>query len=143
MNLLKTSPLRLIACLAALFLGATPMLAQDEDEYGPLFDSIPIPDGLNKEDLRTAIAPALIARGWTVKEQSDRRVIGYLKHRGNEATVTFILDGEQIQIFCVGWALNRQGQRAKPETPRGWLGNLRKDIAKSLNAKAAQRMAGE
>lgn len=137
MNYKTMTSSRSFLCAVVLFFGLSlPALAQDDEDLGERFDIVPIPEGLTKEDVRDVIARSFIDRGWTVKERSDTRVVGYLKQRGNEAEATFLYGPEQVEMYCKGWAINRRGERVKPEQPRGWLGNLKKDITKGLNLKS-------
>ena len=77
---------------------------------------------------------ALQHREWQVQSASDDKVVGYLKHRTNEATVTFILGEGKIDLYCVGWSVDKTtGVRKKPEQPKTWLNNLRSDITKGFN----------
>ena len=78
-----------------------------------------------------------VARGWTVKEDSDAKVVLYLLHHGVEATVTFLISEEEIEAYCVAFAVDKEGNHKKPEQPTNWLGNLKKDITKSLTVAMA------
>jgi len=140
MRTLRLFPLVVALVAFALPFCATRMsAADDDDEIGEHFESVPVPEGMTKEEIRDAIASVFAARTWIVKQKTDRRVVGYLKHRGNEATATLMFDGDQVEIYCVGWALNRRGERAKPEQPRGWLGNLKKDLVRRFAEVSATR----
>lgn len=137
----RTSSLLFLFTLLAsiLVVPVTSAVAADSGDeiVGERYESVPIPEGLTKEDIRDAIAQVLGAREWLVKQKTDRRVVGYLKHRGTEATVTILFDGENAEIYCDGWVLDRSGARKKPEQPRGWLGNLQRDLKKKFAVMAA------
>ncbi|BET66197.1 hypothetical protein ASA1KI_11150 [Opitutales bacterium ASA1] len=128
---------RLLVVVSLGFLASSaPACAQYEEEeadYGEFFERVPVPEGISKEELRDMVAVVLATRGWTIQQKTDRRVVGYLKHRGNEATATMLFTGDTVDIYCEGWAINKSGQRTKPEQPRGWLGNLRKDLTRRFS----------
>jgi hypothetical protein len=76
----------------------------------------------------------LAARQWNIREKADGRVAGYLKHRSNEATVTLVYDATKVDVYCVGWAIDKKtGERKKPEQPKGWLKNIQSDLTKVFN----------
>lgn len=135
-----STPLTRAGLLAALLLSlALPGAVQADDDLGPLADTLYVPDGATREDCKEVVAYSLAARGWTVRERTDERVIGYLKHRGNEAIATFILRDDTIEFYCLGYAIDKNGNRKKPEQPRGWIGNLTRDINKRLGMRAATK----
>lgn len=106
----------------------------DESELGEAVGTVAVPSGLSADEVKDAIVSALAGRQWGIKSKSDGRVVGYLKHRSNEATVTLVYDTSSIELYCVGWAINkRTGERKKPEQPRGWLKNIQADVTKILN----------
>jgi len=122
----------LVAAFALCFLRAA---AADGSDLGQSAGSILVPAGASKSEVKNAITSALVARGWTVQSSTDDRVVGYLKHRSNEATLTLVYDESKIDLFCVGWQINKNtGAHEKPEQPTGWLKYLRADIPKILGA---------
>ena len=107
--------------------------AAPASELGQPAGSIAIPTGVSASAVKTAIVTALAGRQWTVVSQSDERVVGHLKHRSNEATVTFIIGSSAVEMHCVGWQIDKKtGVHEKPELPDRWLKNLKNDIPKFL-----------
>lgn len=133
---LKISSLRgtLVAAIATLLFTVLPAAAQTaENELGESAWTLSVPSGLSASDVQNAIITALAGRQWNLKSKSDGQVVGYLKHRSNEATVTFVYDTTKIECFCVGWEINKKtGVRKGPEQPRNWLKNLQGDTTKNL-----------
>ncbi|MGH8019201.1 MAG: hypothetical protein ACREIA_13085 [Opitutaceae bacterium] len=119
----------------AAFLFQTPAPAQapegegeEEEEIGQFFDRLLIPDGMSKEDIQAVLGEVLLGREWTVKQKTDRRVVGHILHGGAEATVTMRFGGEAVEIYAFGWDLDRRGNRVEPYYPERWLRYLRKDL---------------
>lgn len=131
------SPGRFLAVL--LLFAASLIHLRAEPAMGEFVGTLNVPTGISPAETRDIVIQSLAAREWTVKEKSGNRVVGYLKHRGNEATVTFLLEGSEIKYYCEGWAINKKGERKKPEQPKGWLGFLQKDINKRLNYLSATK----
>jgi hypothetical protein len=134
---------RLLAILAVFLIAAAPFTraAENEsadanipEELGQQVGTIAVPAGISKTEVKDAIIAALSGRQWGVKSANDERVVGYLKHRSNEAKVTFVYSATNIEMYCVGWQISkRTGIREKPELPKGWLNNLRNDLTKHFN----------
>jgi hypothetical protein len=127
--------------VSILFLGlaSAPCLLADDDNPGTQYGVVPVPSGLTKDDLREVIVQVFTGRGWTVKEKSDRRVTGYLNHRGVESTTWMTFDAEQVEITYEGWRVNGKGDHLKPEEPKSWLNFLKKDLTKQLGLRAATK----
>ncbi|MEY2881136.1 MAG: hypothetical protein RLZZ15_3516 [Verrucomicrobiota bacterium] len=120
-------------------LGGLRAVAADADR-GEAAGSVAIPPGVSKDDVQKAIVATLGGREWTVQDKTEGRVVGYLKHRSNEATVTLVYDDTKIELYCVGYAINKStGARQKPEQPKGWLSNLRNDLTKRLSPVAKKK----
>ena len=129
----KISRCALLATAFILVLAAAAP-AHAEENIGKLTGSLPVPAGLSKGDVKDAIVMSLSSREWGIKAKTDERVVGYLKHRSNEATVTLIYDATKIDIYCTGWAIDKKtGERKKPEIPEGWLKYIKGDIVKAFN----------
>jgi hypothetical protein len=134
------TPLRILACFALLAAVAAPVRAgglapsapMDESSLGLAVGSIPIPSGISAVAARDVIAYSLVARGWTVKEKDLAHVVGHLNHRGTDATITFRIEGEMINVFCDGWRVDKQGQRVKPDQPDSWIKNIKNDVTRRL-----------
>jgi hypothetical protein len=129
----------LIAIFSAFVLAAAPQAQAAEEELGTAAWTLPVPSGVSQKEVREAIVAALLGRQWAVQSQTDDKVVGYLKHRGNEAQVTFIYTANKVDVFCLGWQINKAGQRQKPEQPKGWLNNLKADLTKGLNKLATTK----
>jgi hypothetical protein len=114
--------------------------AETAESKGELFGSVPVPAGLSKTAVQDAIVAVLLGRQWGVQSKDDGVVVGYLKHRSNEATVTLTYDTSKVDIYCVGYEIDKKtGVRKKPEQPKGWLKNIQGDLVKNFNRAATVR----
>lgn len=129
------------AVLVAIFVGLLLPLASahaTETPEGELAFSIDIPSQLTVQEAQKTVILASLGRNWIVKEDSDGRVVIYLDHRGSEATVTYLISDKVIQAYCVGYrtystlAGGVQTVSKVSSQPKGWLGNLNRDITKGL-----------
>jgi len=139
MHLLTLIPrIRLGFLLAAVTLFLAPGLSRaDETPAGALAFSLDVPAGkLSTKEVHDVVVAASVARQWSVKEDGAERIVIYLNHRKNEATVTYLISDKLIQAYCEGYATDGKGTRKGPEQPTGWLNNLKKDISKGLNTAA-------
>lgn len=136
---MNTVPRKFSRFLTAAFLGCVAIAfianaARADEDIGELYGTIPVVSGLTAKDVQNAIILSLGDRGWNIQSRSDERVVGYLKHRANEATVTLDYNENEIVIHCVGYEINKKtGERKRPEQPKGWLGFLRKSINQRLS----------
>ncbi len=135
---------RYIFWAMALVLGlATPAMtlaAGEPEGKGTLFGAVDIPAGVSATVVQDQIVATLLGRQWGVKSKADGEVVGYLKHRSNEATVTFSYDNAKVQIYCVGYRIDKTtGVREKPEQPAGWLKFLSHDLAANLYKATGQK----
>ncbi|QBK04483.1 hypothetical protein DW355_06510 [Hylemonella gracilis] len=125
----------LAAVSAALLLPIASVHATETPE-GELAFSINVPsDQLTVQDVHKVVVMASMGRDWNIKEDSEGRVVIYLNHRGSEATVTYLISDKQIQAYCVGYRTYNLGtinENRTPSQPKGWLGNLNRDITKGL-----------
>lgn len=122
---------------AAAFLAALGFARAADKPVGEFAYSLPVPAGnLALKDVHDVVLKASIGRSWTVKDDSEDRVVVYLNHRKNEATVTYLISPEKIDVYCEGYATNGKGVRKGPEQPTGWLKYLKQDITKGLDAAA-------
>jgi hypothetical protein len=127
------------APFASFTFAAAPAAVAADSELGEAAGSVPIPAGITRAQAVEAAVAALNRREWGVKSQSSDRVVGYLKHRSNEATVTFVISDTKLDLFCVGYQIDKKtGVREKPEQPKSWLNNLRGDITKIFNTKVTK-----
>ena len=131
----------LLAVISALvFATASRGAAGDNDQRGVLFGTVSIPAGLSKSEVQNDIVKVLSGREWDIKAKDDASVVGYLKHRSNEATVTLVYDSASVEIYCVGWSIDKHtGERKEPQLPKGWLKYIRADLIRIFNKAAAQR----
>jgi hypothetical protein len=141
----STTLLRTSACAACLtiaavtFAGLLPVPAPNSTaDMGPLAFTIPVPEGkVSLKQVHAAVLQGALGREWNVKQDTETKVIIYLLHRRNEATVTFLISAASVEAYCVGYVVDKSGNRVKPEQPEGWLKNLRQDIAKGINEAAS------
>jgi len=90
--------------------------------------------------VQKAIVTALIGRKWDVKAKTGDRVVGYLKHRSNEATLTLVYDATKVELYCVGWQIDKKtGAREKPEQPERWLRNIQNDLPRFFSRMLATK----
>ncbi len=125
------STLIVASCLIGLVSLASK--ASAAEEVSQHVATITVPSGLSVSDVRDSLYAVLLGRDWMVKEKTDDKVVGYLKHRHNEAQVTFSFDDKKIDMSCWGYKITSSGEREKVELPRGWLKNLRSDLNKRFN----------
>ncbi len=123
-----------VAAFALSLCAASPGRAADDDELGSPAGTVAVPDGLLPNEVQDAMVLTLSNRGWEIKDKAEARVVGYLKKRSNEATVTLIYRASKIEVYCAGWEIDKNtGQHKKPEQPAGWLKNIRNDLTKNLS----------
>src|SRR5262245_30505970 len=104
----STSPLRRAFAVATFILSVLIVSAAQPSELGEPAGSVEVPAGFSKADVRDTIVAVLVGREWGVKDKTDDRVVGYLKHRSNEATVTLIFTETKVDLFCVGWEIDKK-----------------------------------
>jgi hypothetical protein len=128
---------RFLALLAAFVAAlAAPAFA---DEKGQPVGTLIVPDGLSTDEIKEAIALSFAGRGWTIKERTNSKVVGHINQRGNEAFLYVAYNKKEITLRCEGWEVSKTGERRKPEIPKGWVDNIKKDVTKRLNMKAATK----
>jgi hypothetical protein len=123
------------AMAAAFCLMSATLLAADSaspSALGPQVGTVPVPAGYSAAQVKEVVAQCFLAREWEVKIKADDRVVGYLNHRGVEATMTVQIDGPQLTFFCDGWKVDKAGKRIKPEDPKTWIANMKKDVTRRL-----------
>lgn len=131
--------LSLVTLFALSALPATRAVAADHgpESKGPLVFTIPVPAGrVSLKQVHDAVVRAAIGRDWNIVKDQDMRVVIHLLHRKMDATVTFEITKQDIRAYCVGYKVKSDGERVKPELPRGWLRYLQRDIRKLLDADA-------
>ena len=93
--------------------------------------------GATLSQVKNAIVSALKKRGWTVKSASDSTIVGYLKHRGYEATLTFHFDEKLIDIVSDSFEIDSDGKHVRRKNPTRWIKYLEQDIPRNLSAAMA------
>lgn len=141
MNLFTQLFRRTAAVLAIVFtLGAALVARAADDNLGASAGNVSVPSGLSKADVKQAIILTLAGRSWSLKDKTDDKVVGYLKHRANEATVTFVYSESSVELYCIGYEVDKKtGERKRPEQPVGWLKFLRGDLTKQLTLASASK----
>lgn len=128
---------RFLALIVAVFAAfSTPVFA---GEKGESVGTLIVPDGLNTDEIKEAIALSFAGRGWTVKEKTNSKVVGHINQRGNEAFLYVSFNKKEVTLRCEGWEVSKTGERKKPEIPKGWVDNIKKDVTKRMNMKAATK----
>ena len=126
-----------IALVACAVFPVNAAVAADEPDIGPVVFTVAVPhDKVSLKQAHDAVVRAALGREWTVKDDHEKKVVIHLLHRKNEATVTFLITDESIEAHCVGYAVDKAGNREKPEQPTGWLKYLERDITKAINQAA-------
>jgi hypothetical protein len=125
--------------LAGLF--ATHPAFADGPAFGTMDDmgTLGMSPGVNAPMVRDAIVKALNGRGWDVQTQTDTTVVGYLKHRGYEARLTFVYDAVHIRILSDSYKIDSAGKIEERGIPGRWVKNLKNDIPRFLAAAMAKR----
>jgi hypothetical protein len=113
---------------------------EDIRETGELVATVQVPAGFTTAEVQEGVMATLLGRNWGVKSKEDGRVIAYLKLRSNEAKVTLVYDTAKVDIFCVGWEIDKKtGVREKPEQPTRWLDKIQADLTKHFSRIAKHR----
>lgn len=120
--------LMVFAVLGPLAAETTSPLVDGPQKVGMLA----VPAGLTAVEVKHVIANALTKRSWTVKSSDETTVVGYLKHRGYEATLIFHYDEKQIEIVSDSFEIDGDGKRLGRANPTSWIDNLKKDIPRYL-----------
>lgn len=135
-----------LALLLAMLLAPLSFVASAHAGYddiqgtGELVATVAVPSGFSSAEVQEAIVASLAGRQWGLKAREEGTVIGYLKHRSNEAKVTFKYDTSKVDLYCIGWQVHKKtGVREKPELPSGWLKNLQADLTKHFNRITTQK----
>lgn len=116
----------LFCALPATFGAGDDKPAAATNPAGSLAFTVAAPAGkYSAQQLSDIVKSAATHRGWTVKESSADRVVIYLNHRHNEATVTFEITDGTINAYTVP---NKQTDR--------WLRYLHKDVEVALGLPA-------
>jgi hypothetical protein len=135
MNTSKYLSLRGLFCgLIALFMTVGAFAETPLQGPGQSVWTLSVPAGLSVANVQEAVVATFYGRAWAIQEKGDGKVVGYLKHRSNEALVTITYNDKTVEAFCVGYEINKKtGERKKPELPSGWLNFLKGDLTKKLN----------
>jgi len=117
-----------LALVLALSCGLFKSLhAADNADYGMLWGSVEVPDGVSKDQVKKGILLAAANRGWTIRDKSSNGKV-VLHHESGSwvSTVVLTYDKSEVRIY------HTSTKSGKPKVP-GWLDFLKKDIIKNLN----------
>ena len=104
----------------------TSLRAADTADYGDLWGSVVVPDGLSLPLVRKSILQAAAGRGWTIKDKSSEgKVVIYHEAGKWVSNVVMTYDKSTVQIY------HRTTKNGKPKVP-DWLGFLKKDLQQNL-----------
>lgn len=118
--------------VALLFLAALPLSAEEKEPAGHLYSTIDVDEKATDEIVKKAIVKAAIGRRWNIVSDEEWIAIN-LTHRGYDSTLTFVYEEGEIKIYSDSYAVNKRGERKKRKDPKGWIGNLEKDIGVFIN----------
>lgn len=134
------SLLRCAFVATALVFSSALLSAADPSELGEAAGTLSVPAGFSASDVQAVIVRAFTQRKWTIQSQSDDRVVGHIRHDSNEATVTMVFTPSKIDLYCVGWQIDKKtGTHEKPEQPKRWLNYLKSDIPRFFGEKAVKK----
>lgn len=130
-----------LALLAVAFFCVSPArtLAADETPAGHLVFTVDVPAGKSLQDVHDLVVGVAVSREWVVKQDLPGRVVVYLNHRKQEATVTFLITDNEVRTFCDGYTTDGKGNRKGPVEPTRWLNYLKADITSRVSGIAAKK----
>ncbi len=100
--------------------------ADDKTDYGILWGSVIIPDGLSKDEAKKQALMAAAGRGWVIKDKSSEDKIVLFREEGSWiSNVVLTYDKTEMKIH------HKSAKSGKAKEP-SWLGYLKKDIQKNL-----------
>jgi len=114
----------LVFCVAGPRMAGDDVLPNGAQSVGMLT----MPRGASARQVQQAIVTSLTKRSWIVKSVDDSTVVGYLKHRGYEATLTFRYDENHIEIISDSYEIDSDGKRLERKNPTRWIDYLKQDI---------------
>jgi len=126
-----------LVCILAFALGGCSTSGtQTGDDAVQKYNNNPltvrIPGETPPGDVSRAMETTLLGRKWQVKSISPDKAVGYLNHRGFDATVTLVSDGSIITILNEATYTDPQNGLERPGVPMGWLLNIQKDLVVNL-----------
>jgi hypothetical protein len=127
------------ALLVGLLLSASTPAAQASPDQGVPEGMLTVAPGASARQVKEAIVMALQGRHWTVESADGSSVVGFLKHRDYEATLTFQYDANTITITSDSYRVDGSGRHVEEAIPSRWIKYLKKDIPRFL----AKRMAAK
>ena len=93
----------LVALISFWLSGTTAALADDSAaDFGTSVGTVFIPEGLDARDAIASAHSAFANHRWTVVEKTDSRIVGSLIDDGWSQTLTAVIDGNQIKLYCKG-----------------------------------------
>ncbi len=100
--------------------------AADDADYGALWGSVIIPDGLGKDDVKKGTLMAAAGRGWVIKDKSSSDKIILFREEGAwVSNVVLTYDKTEMKIY------HKSAKGGKSREP-SWLKYLKQDIQKNL-----------
>lgn len=121
------------ALVALLVCAALPVRAEDSKaEAKKEVGTITVPAGAKLDKVAMAVRSAFLGRKWGILRDESGVIIGHLKHRKWDATLTVEFDEKQIKIYSDSWEVTDRGVRIKPDLNEGWLKNIKNDISIGL-----------
>ena len=125
-----------ICILAIMLVGCSTSGTQTGDRAVEKYNSNPltvvIPSETAADEVSRAMETTLLGRKWEVKTVSSDMAVGYLNHRGFDATVTLKRDGSIITILNKATYTDPNTDLERPGVPMGWLLNIQKDLVVNL-----------
>lgn len=118
----------LLSLLAIALLAPLASAEEGKEPKGSYYSSIAVPSEATPEMVKRSIIKAAIGRRWNIVEKEGDHVVIHLEHRGYDSTLTFVPKDGEIEIYSDSYVVNKRGERKKQKHPRGWIGNLEKDI---------------
>ncbi len=124
---------------ALLIVMALPLTAEAQRRASDLVDPAPItiPQGVSQAAAKEAVADALLARGWTIADETDDQMIADLHIRSHWAQVAIDFEDRNILISYrnssnLRYEVRRDGRTVIHSNYLSWVDNLVADIRNHL-----------
>ncbi len=125
-SLMKKFLSLLLAVSFSLGLFTAVHAADDTADYGALWGSVIIPDGLSGKDVKQGTLMAAAGRGWIIKDKSPNEKIVLFREEGSwVSSVVLTYDKTEMKID------HKSAKGGKSKEP-SWLRYLKQDIQKNL-----------
>lgn len=129
---------RLSFLVAALFCFSPASSFAADNAAGPLAFTVSVPQTVSVQQAHDVVVSVSRARKWIVKEDAPDHVVIYLNHRGVEATVTYTITGQDVNVYCDAYKVDSKGAHVAPTQATRWLKYLHEDITARIAKLAAQ-----